>query len=144
MAALTARRDTEVLAGAPLPPKQGFKQKGGTTVWAGSLVALNAGFAAPGATATGRIATGRACATTVNAGADGSNGYIQVEPGVFRWGNSSAGDAIADADIGKVCYIVDDQTVAKTDGTGTRSAAGIIYRVDSLGVWVITGLGVNA
>ena len=38
--------------------------------------------------------------------------------------NSSAGDLIVAADIGKVVYVVDDQTVAKTDGTSTRVAAG--------------------
>ena len=32
--------------------------------------------------------------------------------------------------------MVDDQTVAKTDGTGTRSAAGVVVNVDALGVWV--------
>ncbi|MFB0515162.1 MAG: hypothetical protein ACETWG_00985, partial [Candidatus Neomarinimicrobiota bacterium] len=38
-------------------------------------------------------------------------------------------------------YIVDDQTVAKTDGTGTRSPAGFIEDVDSNGVWVLVGFG---
>jgi hypothetical protein len=31
---------------------------------------------------------------------------------------------------------VDDQTVAKTDGTGARSVAGKVFDVDSGGVWV--------
>ena len=51
--------------------------------------------------------------------------------------NSSAGDLITIADIGKACFIVDDQTVAKTDGTGTRSRAGIVDGIEaSGGVWV--------
>ena len=33
-------------------------------------------------------------------------------------------------------YIVDDETVAKTDGTATRSAAGKVVGLDSDGVWV--------
>ena len=61
---------------------------------------------------------------------------VNYRPGVFRVGNSSAGDAITKADIGAACYIVDDQTVAKTSGTNTRSPAGIVDGVDSLGVWV--------
>lgn len=45
-------------------------------------------------------------------------------------------DAIALADIGSDCYIVDDQTVAKTSGSATRSVAGKIFDVDAAGVWV--------
>ena len=40
------------------------------------------------------------------------------------------------ADIGADCYIVDDQTVAKTSGTNTRSVAGKVFDVDADGVWV--------
>jgi hypothetical protein len=40
------------------------------------------------------------------------------------------------ADVGKQCYLVDDQTVAKTDGTNTRSPAGFVRDVDADGVWV--------
>jgi hypothetical protein len=42
--------------------------------------------------------------------------------------------------VGKPCYMVDDQTVAKTDGTtggaATRSPAGWVRDVDADGVWV--------
>jgi len=38
--------------------------------------------------------------------------------------------------LGKTCYIVDDETVAKTNGTNTRSAAGTVVGVESDGVWV--------
>jgi hypothetical protein len=31
---------------------------------------------------------------------------------------------------------VDDQTVANTDGTSTRSKAGIVEMIDNQGVWV--------
>jgi hypothetical protein len=50
--------------------------------------------------------------------------------------NSSDADAISTANIGADCYIVDDQTVALTNGTNTRSVAGKIFDVDSAGVWV--------
>jgi len=65
-----------------------------------------------------------------------------VQPGIHRWENSAAGDAITKAEIGDRCYIVDDQTVAKTDGSSTRSPAGIVVAVDSLGVWVDTRMEV--
>lgn len=73
----------------------------------------------------------------------GSNGdkTVKVRSGVFRFYNSSSGDAIGVSEVGKDCYIVDDQTVAKTDGTGTRSIAGKVHGVDSMGVWVAIGPG---
>lgn len=43
--------------------------------------------------------------------------------------------------MGADCFIVDDQTVAKTNGTNTRSRAGIVAAVDADGVWVQIGLG---
>jgi hypothetical protein len=73
-----------------------------------------------------------------------ANYYVQageakdpwIDSGTRPFANSTAGDLIANANAGATCYIVDDNTVALTDGTGTRSAAGKIIRVDSDGVWV--------
>ena len=53
--------------------------------------------------------------------------------------NSTSTDAITAADINNVCYLVDDQTVAKTNGTNTRSAAGRVVDVSAEGVWVALG-----
>ncbi|WP_028008678.1 hypothetical protein [Solimonas flava] len=103
----------------------------------GALVCLDAsGNATPGATATTLIARG-VCRYTVDNSA-GSAGDLRVESeaGVFLFANSASTDAITRAEIGDDCYIVDDQTVAKTDGTGTRSKAGRILDVDSDGVYV--------
>lgn len=153
MAALTAFRDTP--SQHEVRPLRSYPVKAGVKIFAGSLVALNAGFAAPMAIATGRIAVGKAIgpapgtggslagATVDNtSGADGDL-TVLVEEGVHRWGNSSAGDLIAQADVGAQCFGVDDQTVAKTSNTNTRSVAGIIIKVDSAGVWVQTGMGQN-
>lgn len=110
-------------------------------IFAGSIVMLNAtGYATKGATATGQICAGRAEEQVDNTG--GANGAktIAVRAGVFQFANSAAGDLITIAEIGDNCYIVDDQTVAKTDGTATRSIAGKIVDVDSAGVWVRMGI----
>ena len=48
--------------------------------------------------------------------------------------------SITKADVGKDCYAVDDQTVAKTNGGATRSVAGKITGVDANGVWVRVGI----
>lgn len=63
---------------------------------------------------------------------------LKIEFGEFAWNNSAAGDLIAQADVGNPCYIVDDNTVAKTNGGGTRSLAGTIMEVEAGGqVWVL-------
>lgn len=110
-------------------------------LYGGGLMMLNAtGYVTKGAAATGQVCVGRAEETVDNAGgADGAKN-IDVRSGVFKWANSAAADLITIAEIGDTCYIVDDATVAKTDGTGTRSAAGKIVGVDSDGVWVRSGL----
>ncbi|RHW17194.1 hypothetical protein D1610_11635 [Sphingomonas gilva] len=109
----------------------------GVTIYQGALVALSAtGFATPGATATTLKADGIAKTTVDNS--DGNDGdlTVEVEKGVFPFANSAAADAITIAEIGTDCYIVDDQTVAKTSGTNTRSVAGKVVDVDAAGVWV--------
>lgn len=132
MAALTKDRDTQRKSD---PDLYAFPVKAATTIFAGSLVVNDAGVAAPGRTATTLKALGRAESYVANPGAAGAE-KVTVRRGVFRFGNSSAGDAIALSDVGANCYIVDDQTVAKTDGTGTRSIAGVVRDVDAQGVWV--------
>tara|TARA_R110000787_G_scaffold168855_6_gene281579 strand:- start:8070 stop:8480 length:411 start_codon:yes stop_codon:yes gene_type:complete len=111
--------------------------KAATQIFAGSLVCLDAsGYAVPGATATTLKARGRAEENVNNsAGADGDLS-VKTKKGTFVFANSAAGDEITAADIENTCYIVDDQTVAKTDGTASRSAAGKIISVDAAGVAV--------
>ncbi|WP_336801991.1 hypothetical protein [Kaistia sp. MMO-174] len=99
----------------------------------GALVVLEAGAAKPGKTATGLIALGVAEETAE------IGDRARTRAGTFRFDNSAAADAIAATEIGKTAYIVDDHTVAKTDGTGTRSAAGTVFDVDAQGVWVKVG-----
>ena len=112
-----------------------------TTIHAGSLVVLNAGYAEPGSTDTGLIAVGRAEEQVDNSlGANGAKS-VKVKRGVFQYANSEGGDAITAANIHSACYIVDDQTVAKTSDTGARSRAGRIIDVDARGVWVLVGNG---
>jgi hypothetical protein len=71
-------------------------------------------------------------ATSVGAAEAGST--IRVEQGVFIWVN---GSSITAANIGKPCFVQDDQTV-KTTGT---LVAGVVKKVDSKGVHVLQGIG---
>ena len=106
-------------------------------IFAGALVAINAGgFAVPGSTAVGMAGAGVAEFRADNRGGVAGAIRVRLNRQPHQFGNSSAADAITLADIGNPCYIVDDQTVAKTDGTGTRSRAGRVFDVDADGVWV--------
>ena len=105
-------------------------------IYAGALVMRNAaGYLVKGQTATGLVGAGRAEERVDNSA--GANGDLDANyrPGTFHFANSG-GDPITAADVGNKCYAEDDQTVARTDGTGTRSPAGIIDAVDANGVWV--------
>jgi hypothetical protein len=130
--ALSAERDTISRSGDRLNlPMAAVK------IYGGSLVARNAsGNATPGAVATTLRGVGRAAETVDNSGGSAGDRNIEIDKGIFRFANSSSSDEITRADIGADCYIVDDQTVAKTNGTSTRSVAGKVFDVDALGVWV--------
>lgn len=137
MAALTQARNTQERVGDVI----GVPVAADTVCHQGGIAVLDAGYAAPGSTATGLIAIGRFEESADNAG--GAAGAVQalVKRGTFKFANSAAGDLIVQADVGADCYIVDDQTVAKTNGTSTRSRAGIVVAVEGDGVWVQIGLG---
>jgi hypothetical protein len=133
MPALTEDRNT--------PAREGLRReppvKAGARIFAGAMVAIGADtFAVPASTALGLKVIGRAEKRADNSA--GASGAINVPVGAecYRFANSAAGDAITRADIGANCFAVDDQTVAKTDGAGTRSVAGKIFDVDAQGVWV--------
>lgn len=105
------------------------------TCFQGALVSVDAsGYARPARTSTtdkcigvcrAKVANG-AVAAAVNVEVDGEGVY-----GPFA--NSASGDLIARANIGSVCYVVDDQTVALTSGSSTRIVAGTVFDVDAAG-----------
>ena len=113
-----------------------FPVDAATTIFAGGIVVLAAGLGAPGSVATGLIAVGVAEEFVDNSAGAAGDVSVPVRKGVFHFGNSAAADEIALDDVGVDCYIVDDATVALTNGTNTRSVAGKIVDVDSTGVWV--------
>jgi len=104
---------------------------------AGGLAVLNAtGFAAPGTTALNLLSFGRFEQAVDNTGgADGDQEILIRRGKAFYWQNHGA-DLVAQANVRQNCFIVDDQTVAATNGAGTRSIAGVVVAVDANGVWV--------
>lgn len=133
MAALTADRNTPFKDAEVLPFAVGANVK----IFAGSIVVANAtGYAVPGVTATTVTYLGRAEASANNlGGADGAKTVLVRRKKAFKFLNLT-GDLVTQADIGKSCYIVDDQTVAKTNGGTTRSVAGKVLAIEPDGVWI--------
>lgn len=122
------------------PQMAGDLRSGGlaasVVVYAGALLMRNAaGHLTKGQTALGLVGVGRAEERASGSAAAGEV-KARYRPGIFRFLNSSAGDLITVADIGKPAYAVDDERVAKTSATNTRSIAGFIEEVDAQGVWV--------
>ena len=136
MAKLTDVRDTpEIANGAKVIA---VPVKGGTTIYQGALVALDAsGYAIPGKKAESLTAVGRAEETVTNTGADGEL-VIRVARGVFVFDNTAtAANKITAAHVLKPCYMEDDHTVTAL-ATGA-SVAGTVIRVDDEGVAVECG-----
>lgn len=130
---LTADRNTQMQDGGLIP----VPMAAGVKIYGGSLVAANAtGYATPGAAAANLTYLGRAEEMVDNAaGADGAKSVLVRRGKAFRFANSGA-DPVTQASVGKLCYIVDDQTVALTNGNGTRSPAGVVLAVGADGVVV--------
>ncbi len=104
------------------------------TIHAGSIVMLNStGFAVKGQTATGLTYAGRAEQALSNLGADGAGDIMVRRNKAFLFKNDGS---ITQAHVLKPCYVIDDETVAATDGTGTRSQGGTIIGLEGNQVWI--------
>ena len=125
---MTAHRDGEVMP---------FAIGAGEEIFLGAQVTVNAsGYLVPGAEATTLTYIGRAERHVDNTdGADGDETVLVRRKKAFLWKNSDA-DPVDQSMVGQPCYILDDETVAGTDGTGTRSESGTVLAVESAGVWV--------
>ncbi len=106
-------------------------------IYSGAQVAANAnGFAIPAAPGANLNYLGRAEVFIDNTGsADGAQTVIVRRNQQFKWANSTT-DPVDQSCLGKACYMMDDQTVAKTNGGNTRSASGTVMGIDVDGVWV--------
>lgn len=143
--ALSATRNTKEFEVIPGISPLNLPVYSSAKLYAGAIGCLNStGYVVRGSTTTGLKVVGRVEALADNTGGASGAIKVNVKPGVYWWTNSS-GDPIALGDVGNVCYIEDDGTVSKTDGSGTQSPAGIIVQYDStLGVAVAMGFGMLA
>jgi hypothetical protein len=146
MTALARERMTSFAGTAPA--RGTFGAKANKRLFKGGIVCLDAaGRAMPGDTiANGALmAAGKSSATFDNRTGSEAGGLadaidVEVEFGVFGWTSAAGGgDDIDATDVGKPCYVVDDQTVALTNAGGTRCFAGIITEVRDGKVYVWMG-----
>lgn len=139
MAALTKARKTEPV----IYTVRRYKMAADAVIYPGAIVCLDAGYAIPGATDTDLITKGIAAShpelKAVYDNTGGANGAMEVvvlgpDAGAggkqaFWLDNATAGNAVAQTEVGTDCYVLDDHTVTKT-ATG-RSIAGEVLAVDA-------------
>jgi hypothetical protein len=110
-----------------------------TTIPNGVLVSTNANGELINAVDTaGTTCQGRAPKRMVNSGGAAAKvtPKAQVEAGVFKFA-TTGGNAITAADIGKNCFVLDNQTVVRAAGTTNSIVAGVVDSMDPDGsVWV--------
>ena len=101
------------------------------TVYAGSMVALDtSGYFRPARASVTDKVIGINYGDKVANGSTAGAKNITARRDIAGWfANSASTDAIAITDVNRDCYAVDDQTVALTDGGGTRVRAGKIVDV---------------
>lgn len=130
--ALSANRDTPTRS----LEKLAIGVYTGSVIYAGALVAVNSsGYAVAASDAASIQVIGCAAEKVDETGKASGTDNITILMGTFRYKN---GDTVTDANIGDICYVVDDQTVSVTNSGSNAAIAGIVADVDSDGVWVLT------
>jgi hypothetical protein len=142
MTALAAERDTPQMGAAAAILLLAIPLAAATKVYRGGIVCVDiTGYGKPAAAGLNLVAVGRAEETVDNTGSAGAK-KVKVRRGTFQFTNGTGDEAITSVDVGRACYLVDDQTVGRTSQNGILSFAGRVLDVDSSGVWV--ELGVDA
>ncbi len=136
MAALTVERTTDFYGS--YPARRTVPVKAATKILKGALVAIDSsGNAMPAGLLAGGSVRCVGVATHTIDNTAGAAGAVKVEVavGVHKFNNHGA-DLVTNASVGADCFVVDDNTVALTNGTSTRATAGKVQSVDSDGVRV--------
>lgn len=110
-------------------------------VYGGGLVGINgSGYLEPAAAGSNRNLKIVGVAFEVKDNSAGVAGALSVKVlrGTFKLANGTTTDALTQADEGRLCYALDDQTVVRTPALGARPVAGRVVKVESDGVWVDT------
>ncbi len=136
MSELTANRNTK----ERVPRQRRWSILDGEIIYAGGLLAIDSTPEIQMASDTAGLIVVGVSELYVDNTSDGE--YATAKTGCFKFNNSS-GNAVTAEHIGKTCWVEDDNTVASDPGTNGIEA-GEVYQVDTDGVWVKVGAGVNA
>lgn len=132
MSALSKGRTVQSIAGI----LYNFPVKADAVIHPGAIIVLDStGYAKPAITATGLIPVGIARESVDATGLSSGDVSVEVEVKIAACANLGA-DAVTFTEIGKLVYLVDDQTVAKTSATNTRSVAGTARKIEGGQVFV--------
>lgn len=113
---------------------------GSTTVYGGSICLTNSSGQVKNAAspASTDLCWGLVHAQAVNATANAWNTPLdttgepfQVDTGSFYLNGGTGADTLAQSNIGQTVYVVDEQTVGLTNGSGTRPVAGVLVNIDT-------------
>jgi len=142
MTALSANRATKQFSAETVPaylPSGGVAAS--TTIYAGSIACIDSAGRYTKASADPALRVVGLFEESYDngSGAAGAVTAYKIRRGAFCLANSSSTDALTAADIGRLCYAADDQTVARTSGAGTRPVAGRVLGLE--GTEVIVELG---
>lgn len=107
----------------------------GAVIYSGTIVAATGGNATSGAAVAANVTLGIADGPADNTGGAAGAKRVSVKLGAYLLNNSAA-DPVTAADVGLDCYVVDNDTVAKTNAANTRPRAGKVRSVEDGGVWV--------
>ena len=134
MAALTKDRDTLRKDGG----LRGYPVKGSTTIFKGSIVAVDDnGWALPAADAAAQRVIGVAAEKVINSGADGAK-KIRVESGKDFLFNATS---ITQAMLGDRMHVVDDNTFDDAVGTNTIPCGRLVEFVSTTSGYIHIPMG---
>lgn len=108
--------------------------KAATTVYRGSIAITRSGYMVPASTPQSTDVTwgivDKAGPGTADVGpgivggtSDGSV-TVEIATGSFLVANGTGADAFAQTDVGATCYVIDEKTMGKTNGSNTRPVGG--------------------
>jgi hypothetical protein len=121
-----------------------------TKILAGGMVAVDtsgnavkavAASATPSAAGYGLKIVGRCEETADNSSGAAGDIKVKVRRGVFELETEAGtGIAVTAADVGELCYLVDDQTVSRDSNLGLRPEAGVVVGLEGGKVFVELGM----
>lgn len=133
MTAQAANRDARVRVGGAKPQQlpRRLPLAANVILYAHAIVSVDtSGNARPGRTSTTDKVVGYSERYVSNSGGSAGDKYTEgVSRGIIEMENSDS-DPVTVASIGRDVYLVDDQTVASTNGTNTRIRAGTFWGFD--------------